>query len=120
MDWILRGVIAAAFVVFGAEKFPANPESPWVKLFQQIGVGQWFRYFTGVAEILGGGLVFIPRTAMAGLVLLSCVMAGAVLILVFPMGRPADAIVSGDFLIGLPAFWRSRRSHRDAYPTMTT
>ena len=109
-DWIVRGAIAVVFVLFGAEKFPSNPDSPWVKLFQQIGAGQWFRYFTGVVEVLGGVLVLIPWTATVGLALLACTMAAAVLILVFVIGRPADSIVSGGFLIGLAAFWWSRRS----------
>jgi putative oxidoreductase len=61
-DWVLRGSIALVFVLFGAEKFPVNPEGPWVKLFQQIGFGQWFRNFTGIVEILGGLLVLIPWT----------------------------------------------------------
>src|SRR5271157_306128 len=89
-DWILRGAIALVFILFGAEKFPSSPESPWVKLFQQIGAGQWFRYFTGVVEVLGGVLVFIPWTVTAGLVLLASTMAAAALILVFVIGRPAD------------------------------
>lgn len=111
VDWILRGGIAVVFVIFGAEKFPATPGSPWVKLFQQIGAGQWFRYFTGVAEVLGGVLVLIPWTVTAGLALLACTMAGAALILVFVIGRPADCIVSVLFLIGLAAFWWNRQSH---------
>jgi putative oxidoreductase len=61
-DWLLRGGIAVVFVLFGAEKFPSDPGSPWVKLFQQIGAGQWFRYFTGVMEVLGGVLVLILWT----------------------------------------------------------
>ena len=52
----------------------------------------------------------IPWTATAGLALLACTMAAAVFILVFVLGHPADAIVSGGFLIGLTAFWWSRRS----------
>jgi uncharacterized membrane protein YphA (DoxX/SURF4 family) len=110
VDWILRGAIALVFVLFGAEKFPSEPGSPWIKLFQEIGAGQWFRYFTGVVEVVGGLLVLIPRTAMAALVLLACTMACAVLILVFVIGRPADSIVAGGFLIGLAAFAWSRRS----------
>jgi putative oxidoreductase len=111
VDWILRGVIALAFVLFGAEKFPSEPGSPWIRLFQEIGAGQWFRYFTGVVEVVGGLLVLIPRTAMAALVLLACTMAGAVLILVFVIGRPADSIVAGGFFIGLAAFAWSRRGN---------
>lgn len=109
-DWILRGAIALFFVAAGAEKFPSNPDSEWVKLFQQIGLGQWFRYFTGGLEVLGGVLVLIPWTVTAGLALLACAMTGAVLILVFVIGRPADSIVAAVFFIGLAAFWWSRRN----------
>ena len=108
-DWILRGGIAVVFVLFGAEKFSPDPGSPWVKLFQQIGAGQWFRYFTGVVEVLGGVLVLIPWTATAGLVLLGCTMAAAVLILVFVIGRPADSIFAGICFVALAAFWWNRR-----------
>jgi uncharacterized membrane protein YphA (DoxX/SURF4 family) len=109
-DWILRGCIAVVFVVFGAEKFPAGPESTWVNLFQQIGAGQWFRYFTGVVEVLGGVLVLIPWTVTIGLALLACTMASAALILAFVIGRPGDMIVSVGCLIGLAAFWWGRRN----------
>jgi len=43
-DWTTRAAIALAFASFGVEKlFGSN----WVPLFAQIGLGQWFRYFTG-------------------------------------------------------------------------
>ena len=32
-----------------------------VLIFNRIGFGQWFRYFTGTLQILGGALVLIPR-----------------------------------------------------------
>jgi hypothetical protein len=32
-----------------------------IGIFQQIGLGQWFRYFTGAVEIAGGVLVTILR-----------------------------------------------------------
>ncbi|HUE05402.1 MAG TPA: DoxX family protein [Bryobacteraceae bacterium] len=100
-DWVLRGGIALLFVIFGAEKFPADPGSEWIRMFQQIGAGPWFRYSTGVVEVLGGILVLIPRTATTGLALLACTMAGAVLILIFVIGRPADSIFAGIFFIAL-------------------
>ena len=107
LDWILRGGIALVFVVEGIEKF--GPTSGWIHLFQEIGFGQWFRYFTGVVEVLGGVLVLIPWTATAGLALLACTMASAALILAFGIGRPQDSIFSGALLIGLVAFWWNRR-----------
>ncbi len=109
-DWILRIGIAVAFALFGAEKFPSDPGSPWIRLFQQIGVGQWFRYFTGVVEVLGGILVLIPWTVTIGLLLLACTMASAALIMVFVIGRPSDSVVSAGFFIALAAFWWNRRN----------
>ena len=38
-----------------------------MKFFDQVGVGQWFRYFTGLVEVFGALLVLIPKTAQAGL-----------------------------------------------------
>ena len=55
-------------------------------------------------------LVLIPWTTTAGLALLACTMAATVVILVFVIGRLADNIVSGGFLIGVAAFWWSRRN----------
>jgi putative oxidoreductase len=107
-DWVLRGAIGLVFVLFGAEKFPAD--SRWVSLFQKIGAGQWFRYFTGVVELLGGLLVLIPWTAMIGLVLLACTMASAALILVFVVGRLADSVFSGIIFLLLATFWWNRRN----------
>ena len=109
-DSIVRGGIGLAFVYFGAEKFPSDPGSEWVNLFQQIGAGQWFRYFTGVVEILGGVLVLIPWTTTIGLVLLACTMAAAAIIVAFVIGRPAHSVISGAFFIGLSLYLLARRS----------
>jgi uncharacterized membrane protein YphA (DoxX/SURF4 family) len=108
-DWVLRGGVAFAFALFGAEKFHSGPGCQWVKLFEQIGFGQSFRYFTGVVEILGGVLVLIPWTAPVGLALLATTTAGAALILDFVVGRPGDTIISTGFFRGLAAFWWARR-----------
>ena len=107
-DWILRGGIALAYVYFGAAKFPSGTGSEWFKIFQQIGFGQWFRYFTGVVEILGGLLVLIPPTATIGLAVLASTMLGAVLIVAFVIGNAIFCIFPGAFLVGLLAVWLSR------------
>ncbi len=110
-DWMFRAAIALVFVLEGTEKFSADPHSSWVRLFQQIGVGQWFRYFTGAVEVLGAALVLIPWTVTAGLALLACTMAAATLIVLFVIGRPADSIFPGIFLVGLAVFYWNRRRH---------
>ncbi len=108
-DWTIRGCIAVFFFIFGMEKFASNPASHWVQLFNQIGAGTWFRYFTGLVEILGGLLTLISQTALAGLAILACTMASAVLILTFVIGRPADGIFPGVFFIALVIVgWRQR------------
>ncbi len=75
--WVLRGGVAAFFLLMGAEKFPRGPGAPWVAVFQQIGLGQWFRYFTGCVEVGGALLYFFPRTCPIGATVLGCTMLGA-------------------------------------------
>ena len=104
-DWILRAAIAVAFAIFGAEKF-TDPQ--WVKTFQQIGAGQWFRYVTGVVEILGGVLLLIPWTVTIGLALLACTMFSATLIWAFVLGQPVNGIIPGAFGVALALFWMNR------------
>jgi len=86
---------------------PRNRLTDWVL---RGGIGQWFRYFTGVVEIAGGLLVVIPWTARAGLALLAVTMACAALILDFVVRRPADSIISMLFFILLAAHWWIRRN----------
>ena len=107
-DWVVRGGVAAFFVVFGMEKFSADPGSHWVKLFEQIGAGVWFRYFTGVVEVLGALLVLIPRTMFIGLAVLACTMAGAVVILAFVLGQPGDSVFPAIFFLALVAIGFTR------------
>jgi putative oxidoreductase len=76
-DWVLRGGVAAFFVLMGVEKFPSGAGAPWVATFQQIGLGPWFRYLTGAIEIGGALLYLLPWTCIAGIALLGCTMLGA-------------------------------------------
>ncbi len=109
-DWLIRGALGTVFIVFGWEKFPAGPGSEWIKIFQQIGLGQWFRYFTGLVEVLGGILLLVPWTATIGLALLACAMLGAMVTWLFIIGPPINAIFPGIFLAGLIAVYVSRRN----------
>jgi putative oxidoreductase len=104
-DWMMRGAVALLFILIGADKFTPG----WIALFQQIGIGQWFRYFTGVVEVLGGVLVLVPRTASWGLAILGSTMASAALILAVILHRPQDSVFSGALLVGLGIFWWNRR-----------
>jgi putative oxidoreductase len=105
-DWMMRGTVALLFILIGADKFTPG----WIASFQKIGIGQWFRYFTGVVEIVGGVLVLIPRTVSLGLAILASTMASAALILAFIIHRPQDSVFSGALLMGLSILWWSRRN----------
>ena len=49
--WALRIFLAVAFLFFGLLKFREGDGSLYVRIFELIGFGQWFRYFTGVVEV---------------------------------------------------------------------
>ncbi len=46
---VLRGLVAFAFVLFGTLKLIGIPMM--VDVFDHVGLGQWFRYATGVIEV---------------------------------------------------------------------
>ena len=89
--WILQGLLAATFLIAGTTKF-AGPQTQ-IAFFEKIGFGQWFRYFTGGLEMLGGILVLAPRTAGLAAALLGMIMVGAVEIhLLIIGGNPGPSI----------------------------
>ncbi|HEV2297983.1 MAG TPA: DoxX family protein [Candidatus Acidoferrales bacterium] len=107
--WILQILLALLFLLVGVAKFgPHN--AIWVEIFAAIGIGQWFRVFTGVLEILCAILLTIPRTAAVAAALLSCTMVGAFFVRLFVLHGPArDAITPLVYLALLfIIFWRRR------------
>lgn len=108
-DWALRAIIFLVFLYFGAGKFKSDANTPWVVLYDQIGFGQWFRYFTAGIEILGAFLVLFPQTVTAGLAVLASTMAGATFIDVVVLHRFADAFFPFSILTGFIALWLHRR-----------
>ena len=62
--WALQGLVAAAFLAAGSAKLAGIPFM--VDLFQQIGLGQWFRVVTGAVEVTGAVALLIPGLASVG------------------------------------------------------
>jgi uncharacterized membrane protein YphA (DoxX/SURF4 family) len=83
-----RLALGLLFMVIGYSKFDSNPRGEWVRVFEQIGLGQWFRYLTGAMQVLGGMLVLFPRTLTAGAAMLACTMLGATFIDAFVLRMP--------------------------------
>jgi putative oxidoreductase len=75
--WILSGLVALAF--FGAGGAKLAGAAAMVELFDKVGRGQWFRYFTGLLEVAGGIGLLLPRYAFYAAGLLAVVMVGAII-----------------------------------------
>jgi len=75
--WTLSGLVAVAFIGAGGTKLVGVPAM--VEMFGKVGLGQWFRYVTGLLELAGAIGLLIPRYAFYAAVLLAIVMVGAVI-----------------------------------------
>jgi putative oxidoreductase len=73
--WALKILIAVLFIAAGLAKISGQPMM--VDEFGKVGLGQWFRYFTGAVEICGAVLVLWPKSSPFGALLLACVCVGA-------------------------------------------
>jgi hypothetical protein len=85
--WIVQILVAAAFLAAGATKLAGIDMQ--VATFESIGLGQWFRYFTGAVEIAGAVLLLVPRRAFYGAALLAATMVGAIATHLFVIGGSA-------------------------------
>ena len=64
------------FLMAGGSKLAGAPAM--VALFDAVGIGQWFRYVTGIIEVGAGIALLIPAVAVFGAVLLLPTMLGAI------------------------------------------
>ncbi|MEP0990902.1 MAG: DoxX family protein [Tateyamaria sp.] len=102
-------LLTLAFVTAGFFKLTGH--DMMVATFDGVGIGQWFRYVTGLIEIGGAVLIWVPGLQFIGAGLLACTMAGAVvthLVLIGGSALPA-------FVLGVLALY-TLVSHRDQSP----
>jgi len=106
--WILQSLLALMFLYSGASKFSAHGIF-WIELFAKVGIGQWFRYFTGGLEVICAVLLLIPRSSRIAAALLACTMAGAILTHLFILRDGYAAVFPGlPLLILIAVAWRRR------------
>ena len=74
-SWSVRIALALIFVATGVTKILSVQQL--VDGFALIGIGQWFRYFTGAIEISGALLLLWPLTSAFGALILLAVSVGA-------------------------------------------
>lgn len=73
----VKVALTLAFVAAGCAKLVGA--AMMVQTFDGLGLGQWFRYLTGVIEIGGAALLWLNGRQVWGACLLLCTMVGAAL-----------------------------------------
>jgi putative oxidoreductase len=79
--WTLRIILGVLFLIIGAAKLTATLQTR--EFFGALGWGQWFRYFTGLLDVTGSLLLFVPRWTVWGALLLTCSVGAASFICLF-------------------------------------
>src|ERR1035438_4531820 len=94
-DWLVGAgpftlLLAVVFTFVGVVKLMSAPGM--VEAFAQIGIGQWFRYFTGILEVSGAIGVLIPKFRFWGALTMAIIMAGATVINLAVLNLPGLAM----------------------------
>ena len=107
--WLPRLAVVFAFVVIGATKFSSD-RGEWYRIFELIGLGQWFRYFTGAVQVSGALMMLTPWTRTAGAFLLACTMIGAIVVDIFVAHAIGFAFAPLVLLCIIAATWFAGRA----------
>ena len=89
----LRIVLGLLFLAIGTTKLSGTANT--VPYFAAIGIGQWFRYLTGLLDLAGAALLCVPRWTCYGAILLACSVGSATVI--------AFTVLRGNLTWGGPA-----------------
>lgn len=90
--WLLK---AASIMFFAlASYWKLTGAQPMVTEFAKLGWGQWFRYFTGVSEIIAIVLVLVPGISVFGTAMMLAIDVGA--------GIACATVLNEDWLHTLP------------------
>jgi putative oxidoreductase len=73
--WLLQIALAVMFVAAGVAKFAAG--TAWPRMFARWGYPDGFYLVVGVAEVLAGAALLVPRAAPVSAAALIVIMIGA-------------------------------------------
>jgi putative oxidoreductase len=105
--WLPRVAVALIFLSVGSEKFGSH--GPWIRIFARIGLGDWFRYLTGLMQVGGALLLLVPPLVTLGAVVLGSTMVGAIVTNVFILNTGLAAIIPSALLAAVVFVgWRAR------------
>jgi len=82
--WAMQIVVAGMFLFSGGLKLAGV--AVMVGLFDAIGIGQWFRYLTGLIEVGSALALLVPSFAVFGALALVATMVGAVVVHLIILG----------------------------------
>jgi len=107
LAWMLTILLAIAFTSAGGVKLVNNPQM--VQEFAQVGLGQWFRYFTGILEVTGAIGLLVPRVRYWAALQIATVMVGATIANLTVLHLPQMAGLTGVLLgLALALAWLRR------------
>jgi putative oxidoreductase len=110
--WVLKILFGLAFIGAGCAKIYGPPAM--VVEFDAVGLGQWFRYFTGALEIIGAIMLLTPKTTGFGALLLAGICGGAFFAQLFALhGDIIHTIVMGIILLAIA--WTQRNQMLAAF-----
>jgi uncharacterized membrane protein len=89
--WTAQILVGLFFVVASAAPKLLG-EAYAVAIFDEIGAGDWFRYFVGLVELAGGVGLLVPRLAAPAAVGLVGLMIGAAYTQVTVFAAPATTV----------------------------
>ncbi|MBZ9936724.1 DoxX family protein [Mesorhizobium sp. BR1-1-16] len=105
--WVLCVLLAALFLMAAFMKLSGQPTM--VEEFGVIGLGQWFRYLTGLLELIGSIALLVPAVSVLGAVLLLCIDIGAFITQAFVLhGDVVHTIVIAALLLVVIYLQRER------------
>ncbi len=113
---VFRVVLGLFFVADGIIKLTGISKT--VELFDSIGWGQWFRYFTGILVLLGGiGILLRLRWTFYGALVCACAVGTGALLYAFSLHRdPTLPTVITLLTIALAVLAYSERAGRTLGP----
>ena len=110
LAWILAVFLAIIFLNAGGSKLLGV--SAMVHEFDQIGMGQWFRYFTGVLEVGAAIGVLVPKFRFWAALQIAAIMVVATAINIVLHMLPFARLTVMLMAIALALAWL-RRPHKD-------
>jgi uncharacterized membrane protein YphA (DoxX/SURF4 family) len=105
--WVLRVLLGAAFVFFSLPKLTGDAQT--IQTFTALGAEPVLRYVTGLLELVGGVMLFIPRTTLYGAAVGAVTMLGAIASHLFVLGTGGPFPLAILFLIlAVAILWLTR------------